>query len=50
MDYSKKAMKKKGLIKALEKKYGKGKEGRLSEIIREKGSKGLPQRSLKKGY
>lgn len=40
-------MKKMGLIKALEKKYGKGKKGRVSEIIKQKGSKGLPKRLIK---
>lgn len=45
-----KKLKKMGLIKALKKKYGNDKKGRISEILKEKGSKGLPKRKMKKGY
>ena len=34
----------------LEKKYGTKKEGRISEILKQKGSKGLPKRQTNKGY
>lgn len=48
MDYDKKEMKKRGLIKALEKKYGSSKEGRVTDILEKQGSKGLPKRYMKK--
>lgn len=44
----KKEMKKMGLIKALEKKYGKNKKGRITDILEKKGAKGLPKRKIYK--
>lgn len=41
---SKKEVKKIGLIKALEKKYGKDETGRIVKIIKDKGTKGLSKK------
>lgn len=47
MPYNKE-MKKFGLIKGLQKKYGKDKKGRIVETLKSSGAKGLPQRKIKK--